>query len=109
MQQVTHDVTRAIALARQVLPLYAAVYPSDKRLERALDRRSSPDEVEGIMQCAVDVAEGCDKAADAWPLFRACDAAECVWLALHPNPDIAELVEAAASARLQFDRVSLPH
>ena len=102
MQQATQDVTPAIALARQVLSVYERAYPDDKRLERALDLRSPPEAVEAIMFHACDVAEQAEgEQARRHALHRAAYAAESIFLALHPQPDIPDLQEAVQCALMQ--------
>ena len=95
MQKATHDITRATSMARQALPIYAAAYPGDMRLQLALDGHTHPDAIQVLVQSAADVAEKFNgDRVQATRLMRAANAAECVWLALHELPDIADIEEA---------------
>ena len=88
----------AIRIALTVIPMYFAAFPGDGSLLAAI---ASPDGVEAaetIMLAVGERAVGLEDRAAAHALHRAAYAAEAVWLALHPEPDLDEVIAAAEAS-----------
>lgn len=88
----------AIRIALTVIPMYFAAFPGDASLLAAIASPNGIEAAETIMLEVGERAMGLEDRAAAHALHRAAYAAEAVWLALHPDPDLVEVMAAAEAS-----------
>lgn len=103
--RITEELRReAIRIASIVLPIYLAAYPGDTALMAVLEQQKNVDIAYTIMVEACTRAETCPGRDQVHRLHRAADAAEAVWLALQPEPNLAEVIAATEAAMHLSDK-----